>query len=321
MSGSSRKREVSEESDADPPKAMLPPDVLRSAIHIESPIMRNALSEFFGTALLLFIGDAVVMQFILSGEKLNTWIQINVGWAFAITLCVYTCAKTSGGHLNPAVSLTMVTLGKLSFPHFLIYCVVQTAGALVGAAAALGVYYDQFMQFTRGVYKIIGPNSTARCFCSFPDPHITNTTCFFDQIVGTGLLLFFVCVIIDKRNGIPDYAHPFLFGITLLVIGTCYGMNLGYPINPARDLGPRILAFFIYGDEVFSYHDYYFWIPIIAPCIGGVMAAWMYHTCIGSHIPDPVDNFPECKERGLEAATRKSRRSSKRHRFSPKSGR
>ncbi|VDM52446.1 unnamed protein product [Angiostrongylus costaricensis] len=255
------------------------------------------------------------MQFILSDEKLNTWIQINVGWAFAITLCVYSC-----GHFNPAVSLTMVTLGKLSVPHFLTYCVAQTFGAFLGAAAALGIYYDQFVHFTEGVLKIVGPKSTARCFCSFPDPHISNTTCFFDQIAGTGLLVFFVCVIIDKRNHIPDAAHPLLFGLTLLLIGTSYGMNLGYPINPARDLGPRILAYFIYGEEVFTYHDYYFWIPIVAPCVGGVLAAWMYYICIGAHIPDPNDDYPlrrKC-DLGLEASESSRRSTRFRHRVSPK---
>ncbi|KAK6054939.1 hypothetical protein COOONC_07556 [Cooperia oncophora] len=70
---------------------------------------------------------------------------------------------------------------------------------------------------------------------------------------------------------------------------TCCGLNLGYPINPARDLGPRIFAHFIYGPEVWTFHDYYFWIPIIAPLFGGIFAGWLYHVCIGAHIPDPAD--------------------------------
>ncbi|VDM62946.1 unnamed protein product [Angiostrongylus costaricensis] len=64
------------------------------------------------------------------------------------------------------------------------------------------------------------------------------------------------------------------------------GMNLGYPINPARDLGPRLFALFIYGSEVFTYHNYYFWIPVIAPILGAVLAAWSYQLFIGAHIPD-----------------------------------
>ncbi|WKY09714.1 hypothetical protein Q1695_002236 [Nippostrongylus brasiliensis] len=265
--------------------AVFIPDLLRKAIHIKNPLLRNAISEFFGTAMLLFIGLAVVMQLILSDEKMNTWTQINFGWGLAITFTVYTCSKTSGGHYNPAVSLTMVTFGKLPIHHFFVYIVVQTAGAFVGAAVSYALYYDQFLHYDGGVRRILGEKGTARCFCSFPDPHVSNLTCFFDQICGTGLLVFFVAVVIDKRNKIPDAAHPWLFGFILVMVGCCCGMNLGYPINPARDLGPRFFAYILYGPEVFTIHNYYFWIPVVAPCVGAPLAAWMYHFCVGAHIP------------------------------------
>ncbi|KAK6745147.1 hypothetical protein RB195_011705 [Necator americanus] len=271
---------------------MFTPDLVREAIRIRSPILRNALSEFFGTMLLLFIGDAIVMQFVLSDQKLNSWVQINFGWGLAITFTVYCCARTSGGHFNPAVSLTMVTFGRLSVRDFLIYCVVQTFGAFVGAAGAYGIYYNQFVNYEGPEHRIVGEKATAECFCSFPQAHVGNLTCFFDQVAGTGLLVLFVAVIIDKRNRIPEVAHPWLFGFVLVMIGTCYGMNLGYPINPARDLGPRILAYFIYGSEVFTYHHYYFWIPIVAPLVGAVTGAWLYHIFVGAHIPDPEEDAP-----------------------------
>ncbi|VDM54687.1 unnamed protein product [Angiostrongylus costaricensis] len=249
---------------------ILPEERLRRRIHIHDPTMRNALSELFGTALLV----------------LNTWIQINLGWGLAIAFCVYSCSKTSGGHFNPAVSLAMLTLGKLSTKDCAIYCVVQTVGAFIGAMGSFGIYYDQLVNFAGNDRTIEGPHATAGSFCSFPAPHLSNLTCFFDQIAGTGLLVFFVCVVIDKRNGIPNAAHPLLFGLVVMMIGTCMGMNLGYPINPARDLGPRIFTLFIYGSEVFTYHNCYFWIPIFAPVVGAVLAAWTYHLFIGAHIPD-----------------------------------
>ncbi|EYC07945.1 hypothetical protein Y032_0068g217 [Ancylostoma ceylanicum] len=269
-------------------EVIYPEERLRQKIHIRDPTLRNALSEFIGTALLLFIGIGIVMQFILSGEKLNTWIQINIGWGLAIAFCVYACSKTSGGHLNPAVSIALLTMGRLPVKDFIIYCFAQTFGAFIGTVGAYGIYYDQFIKYAGNHRTIIGPKATAICFCSFPALHVSNTTAFFDQVAGTALLMFFVCVIIDKRIAIPGWVHPFLFGFVVIMIGTSVGMNVGYPINPARDLGPRIFMLFIgYGSQAFTYHDYYFWIPIIAPLVGAVLAAWTYHLFIGCHIPDP----------------------------------
>ncbi|CAJ0607654.1 unnamed protein product [Cylicocyclus nassatus] len=271
---------------------ILPEERFRQKFQIRDKTLRNALGEFFATGMLLFIGIGIVMQLILSHEKLNTWIQINIGWGFAIAFCVYTICKLSGGHLNPAVSFAFYTLGKLPLKDCVIYCFAQTAGAFIGTAGAYGIYYDQFQKYTGGERIIAGPAGTGGCFCSFPEPHVSNTIAFFDQVAGTALLMFFVCVVIDKRAAIPAPAHPFLIGCVIMMIGTSMGMNVGYPINPARDLGPRIFMLFIgYNTEVFTYHDNYFWIPVIAPFLGAALAAWTYVVFIGAHIPDPQPTF------------------------------
>lgn len=264
---------------------------LRAKLHISNPLYVNLLSEFYGTALLLIIGLGIVMQFILTHEKLNTWININVGWGFAITFCVYTASKTSGGHFNPAISLVMVTFGKLSGLHFVLYSIVQTIGAFVGAAIAYLIYRDQFIHYYAAQnltqWSVAGEFGTAGCFCSFSKDFVSNYSNFADQFIGTGLLALFVAVIVDKRNKIPDVAHPVLFGLVLIMIGCAYGMNLGYPINPARDFGPRLFAYFLYGGEVFTHGGLYFWIPIIAPLPGALFGAWSYHFFVGAHIADP----------------------------------
>jgi MIP family channel proteins len=277
-----------------------PVEKLRQKFQIRTKLTRNLLSEFFGTAILLFIGIAVVMQFILSKEKVNAYVQINIGWGLGIAFSVYLCAKTSGGHFNPGVSLAMVTLGKLSIKDFFLYFIVQTFGAFVGSAGAYGIYYDQFQKFSGDARYIAGLKGTAACFASFPAAHVSHTTAFFDQIAGTGLLVLFVCCIIDKRSKIPAAAHPLLFGLVVMMIGTCFALNLGYPINPARDLGPRIFAYFIYGSGVFTYQGYYFWIPVIAPLVGGPLGAWLYQIFVGIHVPDEEVVYLEEERKALK---------------------
>jgi len=274
---------------------------LRERFHLRNPRIVNLISEFYATAFLLFIGIGVVFQFILTHEKLNTWIHINIGWGFALALCVFMTSKTSGGHMNPAVSFLMFTVKRLSFVDFVLYSIVQTLGAMVGAGLAYIVYYDQFHHFTGGIKAVTGPNATAVLFCSYPPAHVSNLGAFIDQVAGTGILTTFVAAVIDKRNKIPDALHPILFGFVLIVIGTAYGMNLGYPINPARDFGPRLLAYFLgYGSEVFTYHGYYFWIPIIAPFFGSVLGAWLYFFLVGFQIQEKKEPIRLPVEKDLE---------------------
>lgn len=137
--------------------------------------------------------------------------------------------------------------------------------------------------------------------------------------MGTGILGCCVAAISDKRNNIPAHLHPLLGGFVVAMIGMCFGMNCGYPINPGRDLGPRIFTLIAgYGWEVFrlaqinlifdrrcfvslfSFNHYkWFWIPIVGPTLGAVIGAWVYKLLIGIHWPDDViperhaDNKPE----------------------------
>jgi len=105
--------------------------------------------------------------------------------------------------------------------------------------------------------------------------------------VGTGILGLCVTAIGDRRNGnIPGFLHPLMAGLVVAMIGMCFGMNCGYPINPGRDLGPRIFTAIVYGWEVFSFNNYmWFWIPLLGPTIGAVLGALLYKLFIEIHWP------------------------------------
>ncbi|CAJ0952460.1 unnamed protein product, partial [Mesorhabditis belari] len=261
----------------------------RSIFRLKSKLARNCLSEFLGTAMLLFLGLSVSMQFILSNGVISSWFHVNFGWGLALTFSALATYQTSGGHLNPAISLLMVTLEKLPHSHLLPFIIAQLSGAIVGSIGPYYLYQDQFKHFTS--LKTLAFPGLAACFTSFPELHVSNGTAFFDQIAGTGVLAFCICLCIDRRNKVPVFLQPLFFGLVLTMIGCSLSLNVGYPLNPARDLGPRLFAAYLYGIEVFSYHDWYFWIPLVAPCIGAIVGGWAYQIFIGIQIDDDHEEY------------------------------
>ncbi|VDM28656.1 unnamed protein product [Toxocara canis] len=125
--------------------------------------------------------------------------------------------------------------------------------------------------------------ATAGVFATYPQPYLSVAGGIIDQIVGTAFLCICVCLITDKNNKIPAHLQPLLIGLLVAMIGMSIGMNCGYAINPARDLGPRLLTLCAgWGWQTFSFNGYkWFWIPIVCPMIGAVIGAWIYELCLG----------------------------------------
>ncbi|XP_023227426.1 aquaporin-7-like [Centruroides sculpturatus] len=166
----------------------------------------------------------------------------------------------------------------------------QYLGAFLSAAILFLVYRDGIEAFDKGI-RSVPPNSnaTANIFSCFPQEYASTFTCVMDQIVSTGLLLAAVCSTIDERNmSVPKGMAPLMIGLTLCGIMMGFGSNCGAPLNPARDLGPRIFtAMAGWGTEVFSVRDYnWFWIPVIGPHIGAILGVWIYSFAVEVHWPN-----------------------------------
>ncbi|CAB3399057.1 unnamed protein product [Caenorhabditis bovis] len=269
-------------------------DKIRTKFHISNELLRAALAEMFCTGFLIFGGEAVSAQFVLSQRKMDEWICVALGWALALTFAVLMGARISGAHLNPAVSLFQLTQGKINVVRFLVYVVAQNVGAFFGALTVYVLYFDAINAFDGGNRTVTGPTATASIFATYPGPHLGVINGMMDQIIGTAILCIGVAAICDHKNRIPPFLQPAFIGALLAFIGMSLSLNSGYAINPARDFGPRLFTLFAgYGWRVFSYRSYkWFWIPIICPMIGGVIGAWMYEFFIGYQIPeDPETTY------------------------------
>lgn len=254
-------------------------------------LIRELFAEFLGTLVLIAIGAGVVAQFVLSNGANGSYLAINLVWGIAVTLGIYVAGGVSGAHLNPAVTLALAVRRGFPWRKVMPYWLAQTLGAFVASAVVLLVYRDAFNAFDGGVRSVLGAQGTAGIFATYPQPFLSTFGGLIDQVVGTALLLLVICAITDTRNQAPTGNQaPLYIGFLVLAIGAAFGFNAGYAINPARDIGPRLFtAVAGWGTEVFRAGNYWFWVPIVGPLIGGIIGASIYDLLIGSHFPKSTE--------------------------------
>lgn len=230
--------------------------------------------EFIGTAMLILIGNGVVANLVLKGTKGSDlgWTGIALAWGIAVFIGVFISGDVSGAHLNPAVTLGLATAGKFSWTLVPGYMVAQVLGAMMGNLMVWLTYKKQY-EATDDQGAILATFSTAPAIRS---PFWNMVT----EIIGTFALVFGVFYIAGGTVG----NEPIKLGaldalpVALLVMGIGYGLGgpTGYAINPARDLGPRILHALLPLKEKGSSDWGYAWVPVVGPLIGGALAALIY---------------------------------------------
>lgn len=250
-------------------------------------LKRELFAEFLGTLVLLAFGSAVVAQVVLGKKNNGDYLSINLAWGLAVTMGVYVAGGVTGAHLNPAVTLAVAVRRGLAWNRVVPYWLAQIAGAFAGAAITWLLYREAFTAFDGGIRQVTGDLATAGIFATYPQPYLSTFGGLIDQIIGTAFLMLVICAIGDARNLAPTgNVGPLVVGMLVMLIGMSMGLNAGYAINPARDLGPRLLTFVAgWGSEVFRAGNYWFWVPIIGPLIGGVLGAVIYDTLISKHHP------------------------------------
>jgi MIP family channel proteins len=251
-------------------------------------LSREVLAEFFGTFILIVFGVGVVAQTVLSKGAAGTTLSINVTWGLGVTMGCYACAGVTGAHLNPAVTLSLAVHRKFPWSKVLPYALAQIAGAFAASAVVYLTYREALSAFDGGIRQVLGAQGTAGIWATYPQPFLsTFPGGFIDQIVGTALLVGVIFGVTDSRNSpAPAGLVPVVVGLLVLAIGASFGYNSGYAINPARDFGPRLFTFVAgWGSEVFRAGNSWWWVPIVAPCVGGVMGGWAYDTFVGHRFP------------------------------------
>ncbi|MEL6140130.1 MAG: MIP/aquaporin family protein [Bacteroidota bacterium] len=236
--------------------------------------MSTFIAELIGTAMLVLLGDGVVANVVLDKSKGQNsgWIVITFGWAIAVFVAVFIVAPYSGAHINPAVTIGLATAGKLAWSAVPTYLGAQLLGAMAGGFL-VWLHYRPHLQVTTNPDLQLAAFSTG--------PAIRNSLGnLISEIIGTFVLVYGVFYIAGASVGDEPASLGALdalpVALVVLGIGLSLGGTTGYAINPARDLGPRIMHALLPMAGKGSSDWKYAWIPVIGPIIGGVLAAALF---------------------------------------------
>lgn len=232
--------------------------------------MTAFVSELTGTALLITFGDGVVANVVLNKTKGNNGglIAITFGWAIGVFVGVYVTAASSGAHLNPAVTIALAAAGKFAWSNVAVYVAAQLLGAMLGSSLVWLVYRRHFEATP-------DTNSQLAVFCT--GPAIRNTADnLISEITGTFVLIIGVLFLVSPNSSLGSLdALP--VALLVLGIGLSLGGTTGYAINPARDLGPRIMHAILPIKGKGSSDWKYSWVPILGPVIGCLLAVLCFN--------------------------------------------
>jgi glycerol uptake facilitator protein len=235
-------------------------------------------AEILGTMFMILLGNGVVANVVLNGTKGNNggWMVITTAWAFAVFVGVVVAGPYSGAHLNPAVSIGLALAGKFEWALVPTYVAGQFIGAMTGSLLVWLFYKDFYAGTT-------DQGAKQATFCTAPA--IPNTVSnLISEIIGTFVLIFVIYYFTDANMGTDKI--PIGLGsigalpvaILVWVIGLSLGGTTGYAINPARDLGPRIMHAILPVAGKGGNNWGYAWIPVAGPLIGCAVAALLFHT-------------------------------------------
>lgn len=278
---------------------------MRRALQDTPFIIKACAAETLGTFLLVLFGTGAVAASVFTGAQTGLW-QVAAVWGFGVALAIYVSAAISGAHLNPAVSLAFAVFRRSDFPisRLLPYWCAQLLGAILAGLAVLWAFGNAISHFetTNGVTR--GEPDSVRSAMAFgeyfPNPalftdsalHITPWHAFAVEAFGTAILVLVIFSLIDRRNAaLPNKGFaPFLIGFTVAALISLFAPLTQAGWNPARDFGPRIVAYFAgWSDIAIPGPEGGFWIYIAGPLVGGLIGAAIFEIVIAPGLRETVD--------------------------------
>ncbi|CAK4073820.1 unnamed protein product [Aphanomyces euteiches] len=247
---------------------------------IRNRLARECLAEIAGTFIMMILINGVSAQGALGEGKKGGFTETALGCGLAVMLGLHTAGGISGAHLNPSISIAMAVYGKLPWKKVPFYIVSQFVGAFVAAYMVFLAYYPAI--------NTLDPDrtmKTAGIFATYPASWENNGSAFVNEMIGTALLVFTIFSVDDPAN-MPTNAmmKPLTVGLIVVMLVQSFSLSTGATLNPARDLGPRVLSACAgWGSQVFTLYANYWWVPICGPIVGAILGGGTYMLFIFNH--------------------------------------
>jgi glycerol uptake facilitator protein len=249
------------------------------------------ISECMATYIILALGDSAAAMYTLYDPSpyQNAYWGVCIAWGLAVTIAIYVTGAVSGTHANPAVTLALAVYRGFSARKILPYVGAQVLGAFLGAATVYLLFspvidhFNALHHLSRGL-----DGGAAGVFFTHPSAGITPLHAFVDEIVLTGFLVLGIFAITEEFNTLAPSPNSgaLIIGFLVATIGASAGYLEAWPINPARDFGPRLFCFFTgWGSQALPAPQNYWWVPILGPLAGGLAGGGIYQLLIRRYLP------------------------------------
>ena len=248
------------------------------------------ISEMVAVFIIIAFGDSVAGMYVLYDPSpyVNAYWGVAMSWGLGVTMAIYITGSISGTHANPAVTLALVLYRGFPVKKMVPYWVAQVIGGMVGAALVYVLYSPVIDHFNIAQHLSRADGGAAGVFFTHPGLAITPMHALLDETILTALLLFGIFAITEQFNEMAPKANSgaLMIGLLVAIIGSSMGYLEAWAINPARDFGPRLFAYFAgWGHSALPAPQDYWWVPIVGPLMGGVIGGGAYQLLIHPFLP------------------------------------
>ncbi|MDG6093988.1 aquaporin family protein [Acetobacter sp. AN02] len=250
------------------------------------------IAECIAVFIIIVFGDSVAAMYTLydpSPYKLAYW-GVCIVWGLSVTIAIYTTGMVSGTHANPAVTLALALFRGFPWRKTVPYVAAQVVGGFLGAIVVYALFSPVIDHFalTHGIDRL-HDGAAAGVFFTHPGDFITPMHAFSDEIILTAMLVFGIFAITYEFNTMAPTANmgALMIGLLVAIIGASAGYLEAWAINPARDFGPRLFCWFAgWGGQALPGPMNYWWVPVVAPLIGGVIGGGAFQCLLKPFMAD-----------------------------------